>query len=76
MQYFLERIIFLVASFLAVAIVLSLHEFAHAFVAYRCGDPTPKMNGRLTVNPLAHFDILGLLMFTFAGFGWAKPVCC
>ncbi len=74
MQYFLERIIFLVASFLAVAIVLSLHEFAHAFVAYRCGDPTPKMNGRLTVNPLAHFDILGLLMFTFAGFGWAKPV--
>lgn len=74
MQYFLERVIFLIASFLAVAIVLSLHEFAHAFVAYRCGDPTPKANGRLTVNPLAHFDILGLLMFTFAGFGWAKPV--
>ena len=65
---------FLVASFIAVAIVLSLHEFAHAFVAYKCGDPTPKMAGRLTVNPIAHFDILGLLMFTFAGFGWAKPV--
>lgn len=74
MQYLIERLIYLIASFLAVTIVLSLHEFSHAFVAYRCGDPTPKMNGRVTLNPLAHFDILGLVMFTFAGFGWAKPV--
>ena len=64
----------IIASFIAVAVVLSLHEFAHAFVAYKCGDVTPKLNGRLTVNPIAHFDLLGLLMFTFAGFGWAKPV--
>ena len=64
----------LFASFLAVAIVLTLHEFAHSFVAYKCGDPTPKWNGRLTLNPLAHFDILGLVLFAFAGFGWAKPV--
>ena len=55
-------------------IVLTLHEFSHAFVAYKCGDPTPKFAGRLTLNPLAHFDILGLVMFTLAGFGWAKPV--
>lgn len=66
--------LFIIASFIAVAVVLSLHEFAHAFVAYKCGDVTPKLNGRLTINPIAHFDLLGLLMFTFAGFGWAKPV--
>lgn len=66
--------LYIIASFIAVAVVLSLHEFAHAFVAYKCGDVTPKLNGRLTVNPIAHFDLLGLLMFTFAGFGWAKPV--
>ncbi|MDE6059329.1 MAG: site-2 protease family protein [Clostridia bacterium] len=64
----------IVASFLAVVVVLTLHEFSHAFVAYKCGDPTPKWNRRLTLNPLRHFDLLGLLCFTFAGFGWAKPV--
>ena len=74
MQNFIYDILFLLASFIAVAIVLSLHEFSHAFVAYKCGDPTPKWNGRLTINPVAHFDLLGLCMFTFAGFGWAKPV--
>lgn len=64
----------LVASFLAVVVVLTLHEFSHAFVAYKCGDPTPKWNRRLSLNPLRHFDLLGLLCFTFVGFGWAKPV--
>lgn len=71
---FMEYVIYLIASFFAVTIVLTLHEFSHAFVAVRCGDPTPRTNGRLTLNPIAHFDILGLIMFTFAGFGWAKPV--
>lgn len=64
----------LAASFLAVVVVLTLHEFSHAFVAYKCGDPTPKWNRRLTLNPLRHFDLLGFLCFTFVGFGWAKPV--
>lgn len=64
----------LLASFLAVTVVLTLHEFSHAFVAYKCGDPTPKYYKRLTLNPLAHFDPLGLILFAFAGFGWAKPV--
>lgn len=68
------ELLYFVASFIAVAIVLSLHEFSHAFVAYKCGDMTPKLSGRLTLNPIAHFDILGLVMFTLAGFGWAKPV--
>lgn len=68
------RIITLLASFFAVMVVLSFHEFAHAFVAYKCGDPTAKINGRYSLNPMVHFDLLGLIMFTFAGFGWAKPV--
>ena len=70
----IQTILYYVASLLAVAIVLTLHEFSHAFVAYKCGDLTPKIRGRLTLNPLAHFDILGLVFFALAGFGWAKPV--
>lgn len=53
---------------------LTLHEFSHAFVAWRLGDPTAKRLGRLTLNPLAHLDLIGSLMLVFAGFGWAKPV--
>lgn len=74
MQGFLEYTFYLLASFLAVTVVLTLHEFAHAFVAYKCGDFTPKANGRLSLNPLRHFDVLGLCLFAVAGFGWAKPV--
>lgn len=70
----MDRIANLLASFLAVTVVLTLHEFAHAFVAYRCGDPTPKWAKRLSLNPLRHFDIVGLICFTLVGFGWAKPV--
>ena len=69
-----EYIVELLASFCAVVIVLTLHEFAHALVAYKCGDPTPKWEGRLSLNPLRHYDLWGLLCFTFVGFGWAKPV--
>ena len=70
----MDYVIELVTSFIAVVIVLTFHEFAHAFVAYRCGDPTPKWNKRLTLNPIRHFDITGLICFTLVGFGWAKPV--
>lgn len=55
-------------------ISLTIHEFAHAFVAYKCGDPTAKMAGRLTINPFKHLDMMGFLMFIFLGIGWAKPV--
>jgi len=64
----------ILASLIAVVVVLSLHEFAHAFVAYRCGDPTAKLMGRMTLNPIKHFDPLGVILFVFAHFGWAKPV--
>jgi len=53
---------------------LSFHEFAHAWMAYRCGDNTAARMGRLTLNPLAHLDIFGSMMILFVGFGWAKPV--
>lgn len=53
---------------------LVLHELAHALVADRLGDPTPRMMGRLTLNPLPHIDPIGFAMLIIAGFGWAKPV--
>ena len=74
MEYFMERFLPLIASFLAVMVVITLHEFSHAFVAYKCGDPTAKFSGRLTLNPVKHFDLLGILSFALVGFGWAKPV--
>ncbi|ATW24087.1 site-2 protease family protein [Candidatus Formimonas warabiya] len=58
----------------AILIGITFHEFAHGFVAYRLGDPTPKDQGRLTLNPVAHLDPLGTLLLLFAHFGWAKPV--
>lgn len=60
----------------AIAIVLgiSLHEFAHALVAYRLGDLTPVRDGRVTINPLAHFDVFGTLLILLVGFGYGRPV--
>ena len=70
----MEYVIQLLAQFLAVMVVITFHEFAHAYVAYKCGDPTAKFSGRMTLNPAKHFDPLGVVMFAFVGFGWAKPV--
>jgi Zn-dependent protease len=55
-------------------LALSMHEAAHAWVANRCGDPTARHLGRLTLNPFAHIDPLGFAMLFIVGFGWAKPV--
>lgn len=55
-------------------IALSFHEFAHAWMAVKLGDPTPKLQGRLNVNPLSHMDPAGTICLLFAGFGWGKPV--
>ena len=57
-----------------IIIGLAFHEFAHAAVAFKLGDPTPKMQGRVTINPLAHIDPVGLAALLFAGFGWGVPV--
>lgn len=59
---------------IGLVVAISVHEAAHAFVAYRLGDPTAKAQGRLTLNPLKHIDLVGTLMLFFAGFGWGKPV--
>jgi len=59
---------------LALVIAIDVHEFAHAWAATRLGDPTPKLQGRLTLNPLAHLDPLGTLMLLIVRFGWGKPV--
>ena len=53
---------------------LSFHEFAHAWMASKCGDSTAARMGRLTLNPMAHLDVMGSMMILFVGFGWAKPV--
>lgn len=59
---------------IALVCVFSPHEFAHAYVAYKNGDPTAKMRGRMTLNPLKHLDPVGYVLCAAAGFGWAKPV--
>lgn len=58
----------------AIIIGLTVHEWAHAFAAYRLGDPTARNLGRMTLNPLAHVDPFGFIMLLLVGFGWAKPV--
>lgn len=58
----------------AILFSLSMHEFAHALAADKQGDMTPRLQGRLTLNPAAHIDWMGLVMLLFAGFGWARPV--
>ena len=58
----------------ALLVAITFHEYAHARMAYAWGDPTAKYQGRLTLNPLAHLDPLGLLMLLIVRFGWAKPV--
>ena len=58
----------------ALLIALSFHEYAHAAVSDALGDPTPSLDGRLTINPLAHLDVLGTILLVLCGFGWAKPV--
>ncbi|KAF0111131.1 MAG: peptidase M50 family protein [Chloroflexi bacterium] len=64
----------LISRILTLVIALTIHEFSHAFVADRFGDDTPRLMGRLTLNPLKHLDVIGSLLLIVAGFGWAKPV--
>ena len=67
-------ILSLLLSIPAVLIALTFHEFAHAYVADKLGDYTPRMQGRLNLNPLSHIDWFGMIMLVVAGFGWGKPV--
>lgn len=70
----LQDPITLVSIAVGLVIAATIHEFAHAYVADRLGDPTPRNQGRLTLNPLAHLDPIGSLLIFLTGFGYAKPV--
>jgi Zn-dependent protease len=69
-EYLLE----LILSLPPLLFALTVHEYFHGFIAYRMGDPTAKIAGRLTFNPLKHIDPIGFFAFLFFRFGWAKPV--
>jgi len=60
--------------FISLFIAITIHEFAHAWTADRLGDPTARLQGRVSLNPLVHIDLSGLLFMLFFGFGWGKPV--
>lgn len=66
--------IYILSSVAVIFLTMPVHEFAHAFAAYKLGDSTQKYAGRLTLNPFAHIDWFGALCILLAGFGWAKPV--
>lgn len=68
---FLDELLFKAIAFL---IAITVHSFAQAYVAYRFGDPTPKLAGRITLNPIPHMDFLGTFLIIFFPIGWAKPV--
>lgn len=70
---FNSPIVFLV-SIISLIVAITIHEFSHALVADRLGDPTPRLQGRLTLNPIAHLDPIGSLLMLIARFGWGKPV--
>jgi len=64
----------LLARLIVLLIGFPIHEWAHAWSAYELGDDTPRLEGRLTLNPMAHLDFLGAVLLLLTGFGWAKPV--
>lgn len=70
----MDTLLSLLISLPGIFLALSAHEAAHGWVALKCGDPTAKMMGRITLNPLKHIDPIGFLCMLFAGFGWARPV--
>ena len=64
----------IILSLPGVIVAMTFHEFAHAFVATKLGDDTPRLQGRLNLNPINHLDPIGLICLVFLGFGWGKPV--
>lgn len=70
---FKDPLVFVVSA-ISIVIAIAVHEYAHAKTADHLGDPTPGLQGRLTLNPLAHLDVYGTLFLLMFGFGWGKPV--
>lgn len=71
---FIDILVYLLSTVTVVLLTLPIHEFAHGFVAVKLGDNTPRYEGRLSLNPFAHLDLIGSLCILLFGFGWAKPV--
>ncbi len=69
-----SKLVNLLLTIPGVLVAITFHEFAHAFAADKLGDDTPRLQGRLNLNPLSHLDPIGSIMLLFAGFGWGKPV--
>ncbi|MBQ2933644.1 MAG: site-2 protease family protein [Clostridia bacterium] len=69
-----DIIIYLASSFIVIFLTMPIHEWAHGFVSTKLGDPTPRWQGRLTLNPIAHIDWMGAAGILLFGIGWAKPV--
>ena len=69
-----QIISWIISSTVVVLLVLPVHEFAHGLAATKLGDPTPRYQGRMSLNPMRHIDYLGSLLIFLIGFGWAKPV--
>ena len=69
-----QAIAFILSSLAVIMLTLPVHEWAHAFAAVKLGDPTPRFQGRLSLNPFAHIDWIGAACILLFGFGWAKPV--
>ena len=74
MSYSSFDLLALLLTLPAVIIAITFHEFAHAYAADKLGDDTPRMQGRLNLNPMSHLDPVGFMLLMFAGFGWGKPV--
>ena len=69
-----EAVVIFLITLVAFFVSLAVHEFAHGFTATKMGDPTPKLAGRVTLNPFKHISLSGLLCFALLGVGWAKPM--
>lgn len=69
-----EAVVIFLITLVAFFVSISVHEFAHGFTAAKMGDPTPKLAGRVTLNPFKHISLSGLLCFALLGVGWAKPM--
>ena len=74
MSYSRIELLSILLTLPAVIIAITFHEYAHAFAADKLGDDTPRMQGRLNLNPMSHLDPVGFFLLMFAGFGWGKPV--
>lgn len=68
------RVLLFGALAISIIIAIGIHEYAHAYMADRLGDPTPGLQGRLTLNPIRHLDPVGTILIFLIGFGWGKPV--